>query len=42
MKAADSRVYGGIHWRFDAAVGTQEGKDCAAYTLAVAQADGAQ
>ena len=41
LEAAISRVYGGIHWSFDATVGTQQGKNCAAYTLAVAQADGA-
>ncbi len=42
LEAADSRVYGGIHWRFDAAVGTQEGIDCAQYTLEAARVDGAQ
>lgn len=40
-EAAISRVYGGIHWTFDATVGTQQGKDVARYTVNVAKADGA-
>lgn len=40
-EAAISRVYGGIHWTFDATVGTAQGKDVANYTIAKAQADGA-
>lgn len=40
-EAAISRVYGGIHWTFDAFVGTEQGRDVAAYTIARAQADGA-
>ncbi|MBI1225839.1 MAG: phosphatase PAP2 family protein [Bacteroidetes bacterium] len=40
-EAAISRVYGGIHWKFDAEVGTQQGIDVANYTLDVARADGA-
>lgn len=41
-EAAISRVYGGIHWTFDAQVGTKQGIDVANYTLAVARNDGAQ
>ena len=40
-EAAISRVYGGIHWTFDAKVGTEQGRDVAGYTIARAQADGA-
>ncbi len=39
-EAAISRVYGGIHWTFDATIGTDQGRNVAAYTIAVAQADG--
>ena len=39
--AAISRVYGGIHWTFDATVGTAQGIDVASYTIAIAQDDGA-
>lgn len=38
--AARSRVVGGIHWTFDATVGTDQGIAVAAYTLDVARADG--
>ncbi len=41
IEAAESRIYGGIHWRFDAEVGTDQGKAVAAYTVDVAKADGA-
>lgn len=41
IEAAISRVYGGIHWRFDAEVGTAQGIQVANYTLDVARADGA-
>jgi len=41
LEAAESRVCGGIHWRFDAEVGTTQGKDVANYTLNVAKVDGA-
>lgn len=41
LEAAISRVYGGIHWRFDAEVGTEQGVDVAEYTLDVARNDGA-
>ncbi|MPR34337.1 phosphatase PAP2 family protein [Cytophagaceae bacterium SJW1-29] len=40
-EAAISRVYGGIHWTFDATVGTEQGRDVARYTVNVAKADGA-
>lgn len=40
-EAAISRVYGGIHWTFDATVGTQQGKNAANYTLDRARMDGA-
>ncbi|MCB0656092.1 MAG: phosphatase PAP2 family protein [Saprospiraceae bacterium] len=41
LEAAISRVYGGIHWSFDAKVGTKEGIDAANYSLERARADGA-
>jgi hypothetical protein len=41
LEAAMSRVYGGIHWSFDATVGTQQGIDVASYTVARAMDDGA-
>lgn len=40
-EAAESRIYGGIHYRFDAEVGIDQGKAVAQYTLQKAQADGA-
>ena len=40
-EAAISRVYGGIHWTFDATVGTTQGRNVAQYTINVAKADGA-
>lgn len=40
-EAAISRVYGGIHWTFDAYVGTEQGREVASYAIARAQADGA-
>lgn len=40
-EAAMSRVYGGIHYRFDAEAGLEQGRAVAAYTIAVAQVDGA-
>lgn len=42
VEAAASRVYGGIHWRFDAEVGTAQGIQVANYTLNVARQDGAE
>ena len=40
-EAAISRVYGGIHWTFDATVGTEQGKNVAQYTIQTARTDGA-
>lgn len=40
-EAAISRVYGGIHWTFDAFIGTDQGIDVAGYTIDVATMDGA-
>ena len=40
-EAAISRVYGGIHWTFDATVGTDQGRTVAGYTLDHAYVDGA-
>ena len=41
VEAAESRIYGGIHYRFDAEVGIQQGKDVAAYTIDRMKLDGA-
>lgn len=41
LEAAISRVYGGIHWSFDATVGTDQGIDVAQYTINTAKNDGA-
>ncbi|MFB0947966.1 MAG: vanadium-dependent haloperoxidase [Spirosomataceae bacterium] len=41
-EAALSRVYGGIHWTFDASAGTKQGIDVAQYTVNVAKKDGAE
>jgi hypothetical protein len=40
-EAAISRVYGGIHWSFDATVGTQQGRNVAQYSIEKARVDGA-
>ncbi len=40
-EAAISRVYGGIHWTFDAILGTEQGKLVAQYTVSKARMDGA-
>ncbi|WP_339651197.1 vanadium-dependent haloperoxidase [uncultured Maribacter sp.] len=40
-EAAISRVYGGIHWTFDATVGTDQGRKVAKFTIDVAKLDGA-
>jgi len=40
-EAAMSRVYGGIHWTFDATVGADQGRDVAQYTIDIAIKDGA-
>jgi len=39
-EAAISRVYGGIHWSFDATVGTAQGRDVASYTITRMRNDG--
>ncbi|MEQ1585916.1 MAG: phosphatase PAP2 family protein [Cyclobacteriaceae bacterium] len=41
IEAAESRIYGGIHYRFDSEVGLETGRAVAAYTIARAEADGA-
>lgn len=40
-EAAESRIYGGIHYRFDAEVGIDQGKAVAEYALEKMKADGA-
>ena len=40
-EAALSRLYGGIHWTFDATVGTDQGRNVAGYTIRRARLDGA-
>lgn len=40
-EAAESRIYGGIHYRFDAEVGITQGRDVAQYTIDIAKLDGA-
>ena len=39
-EAAVSRIYGGIHWRFDAEAGLNEGRKVAEYTVNKAKLDG--
>jgi len=41
-EAADSRLYGGIHYRFDAEVGNTQGNACGEYSLEAASKDGAE
>jgi hypothetical protein len=41
LEAAESRIYAGIHFRFDADVGIVQGKNVARYTIDKAKADGA-
>jgi hypothetical protein len=41
-EAAESRSYGGIHYRFDIEAGLETGKKVAGYVLNVAKADGAE
>lgn len=41
-EAAISRVYAGIHFRFDAEVGTEQGKAVGAYAVEMAMQDGAE
>jgi hypothetical protein len=40
-EAAVSRIYGGIHFRFDAEAGLKQGRDVASYTINIAKGDGA-
>ena len=40
-EAADSRIYGGIHYRFDADNGIDQGKKVAQYTVNKAKLDNA-
>lgn len=40
-EAAISRIYGGIHWSFDATNGTKQGVEVASFTINKAQNDGA-
>lgn len=41
-EAAISRVYGGIHWTFDATVGTDQGRKVAEYSIEKARLDGVE
>ena len=41
-EAAESRIYGGIHCRFDAEAGLTQGKNVAVYTVNKAKKDGAE
>ena len=41
LEAAESRIYGGIHYRFDAEAGTEQGQKVAQYTIEKAMQDGA-
>ncbi len=41
-EAAESRIYGGIHYRFDSEEGLKQGRAVAAYSVAIAIADGAE
>lgn len=41
-EAAVSRLYGGIHYRFDAEVGTTQGRNVGTYAVNKAKVDGAQ
>jgi hypothetical protein len=40
-EAGESRIYAGIHYRFDAEVGIEQGKDVASFTIDRAKTDGA-
>jgi hypothetical protein len=42
MEAGESRIYGGIHFRFDSEMGNTQGKACGGYTIDVAKADGGE
>lgn len=41
-EAADSRLYGGIHYRFDAKIGIEQGRNVGSYAVNKAKADGSQ
>lgn len=41
-EAAESRIYAGIHWRFDASAGADQGKQVGQFTVDVAKLDGAE
>lgn len=41
LEAAESRIYAGIHYRFDSEVGIDQGKKVAKYTIDKAKLDGA-
>jgi len=41
-EAAESRIYGGIHYRFDSEVGKQTGKIIADYSVNIAKIDGVE
>lgn len=41
LEAAESRIYGGIHYRFDSEVGITQGEAVASYTIDKAKKDGA-
>lgn len=42
VEASESRIYGGIHYRFDCEVGLEVGRNIAEYSVAVATQDGAE
>jgi len=42
LEASESRIYGGIHFRFDCEAGLESGKKIAEYTIQKAIADGAK
>lgn len=41
-EAAESRIYGGIHWRFDSEEGLILGRKCGEFSVALARVDGAE
>lgn len=41
LEAAESRIYAGIHYRFDSEVGLKQGKEVGEYTLEILMNDGA-
>jgi PAP2 superfamily len=42
QEAADSRVYAGIHFRFDSEVGNSQGRACGNYAVEIAKTDGGE